>query len=496
VRLVSGDSQNQLADSPGCPSMGTGEIPSPAHNSSSSSSSFNQLSPEIRSPPKVKRCTLVRRRTPPILPIKPPPDSFILVEPKEPSPSGNFVSHLRTPEPSTAHRRISRPYAPSPAGPSTSATSGFPRSPSQEFHTCDEQSPGSGLGHLSPPSPSTSPIHRLLGKVTSNAKSLSPSLFVNASRGSPFFTTTSGNQGLTVPRQGSTNYMEDSLGGQSPTVFVSSSTNAMIGAKLVPFSASARASVVSESPSYNSEYAYQGGASPTVPCELEGDYDYVGPEAVPPASGKTESPAYRNGYGQTNGSPSDVVSYVGGGNLDPSSPGIGRSFCVPGALFPIPEEDTQAESSGSRTRSDPSLSFNGSGWISAAGSLPLTSSSYGEFAVSFVSASGSFRVVDHSIPRASGAGRSTHTATGSLSITSAAAQTTLRGTGISGTSPPNVNALHIGARESYPGSGELNDGAEVSGACMNGLYEELEEWGCEWILQNQPQQSGPSTGRT
>ena len=496
MRLVSGDSQNQLADSPGCPSMGTGEIPSPAHNSSTSSSSFNQLSPEIRSPPKVKRCTLVRRRTPPILPIKPPPDSFILVEPKEPSPSGNFVSHLRTPEPSKAHRRISRPYAPSPAGPSTSATSGFPRSPSQEFHTCDEQSPGSGLGHLSPPSPSTSPIHRLLGKVTSNAKSLSPSLFVNASRGSPFFTTTSGNQGLTVPRQGSTNYMEDSLGGQSPTVFVSSSTNAMIGAKLVPFSASARASVVSESPSYNSEYAYQGGASPTVPCELEGDYDYVGPEAVPPASGKTESPAYRNGYGQTNGSPSDVVSYVGGGNLDPSSPGIGRSFCVPGALFPIPEEDTQAESSGSRTRSDPSLSFNGSGWISAAGSLPLTSSSYGEFAVSFVSASGSFRVVDHSIPRASGAGRSTHTATGSLSITSAAAQTTLRGTGISGTSPPNVNALHIGARESYPGSGELNDGAEVSGACMNGLYEELEEWGCEWILQNQPQQSGPSTGRT
>ena len=496
MRLVSGNSQNQLAESPGYISKGMGEIPTPAHNSIASPTSFDQLSPEIRSPPKVKRCTLtVKRRTPPILPIQTPPESLVLVEPKDPFPNGNFSFYLRTPEPSTAHRRTPHPFIQLQADPPTSAAFEFPRSPSQEFHTCDEQSPGPGLENLSPPSPSDSPIHRFLGKVTSNAKLLSPSLFVNVSGGSPLLTPAPGNQGLTVPRQGSTSHMEDNLGGQSPTVFVSSSTNAMIGAKLVPFSASARASVVSESPSYNSEYAYQGGASPTVPYELEGYYDYMGPEAVLPVYGKTESPECRNGHGQASSSTSDVVSHAGGGNLEPSSPGPGRSFCVPGALFPIPEEDTQAESSGSRTRSDPSMSLNGSGWISAADSLPLTSS-YGEFALSFVSASGSFRVVDHSTPGASGAGRSTHTATGSLTITSATAQATPRGTSISGTSPPSVNALRIGARESYPGSGDLNDGTEMSGACMNGLYEELEEWGCEWILQNQPQRSGPSTGRT
>ena len=498
VRLVSGNSQNQLVESPGYLSKGMGEIPTLAHNSVTSPSSFNQLSPEVRSPPKVKRCTLtVKRRTPPILPIQTPPDSLVPAEPKGPSPSGNFSFHLRTPEPSTAHRHTSHPFTQSQPGRSTSAVSGFPRSPSQEFHTCDERSPGPGLGNLSPPSPSTSPIHRFLGKVTSNVKLLSPSLFVNVSGGSPLLTPVPENQqGLTVPRRGGAGHMEDNLGEQSPTVFVSSSANAMIGAKLVPFSASARASVVSESPSYNSEYAYQGGASPTVPYELEGYYDYTGPEAVLPVYGKTESPEYRNGRGQASSSTSDVVSYAGGGNLEPSSPGPGRSFCVPGLLFPIPEEDTQAESSGSRTRSDPSMSLNGSGWISAADSLPLTSSSYGEFAVSFVSASGSFRVVDHSTPGASGAGRSTHTTTGYLPITSATAQATRRGTNISGTSPPNVNTLRIGARESYPGSGDLNDGTEMSGACMNGLYEELEEWGCEWILQNQPQQSGPSIGRT
>ena len=105
--------------------------------------------------------------------------------------------------------------------------------------------------------------------------------------------------------------------------------------------------------------------------------------------------------------------------------------------------------------------------------------------------------MNHSTPGASGKGRPTYTATGSLLITGNTTQTTPRRTGISGTSPPNVGVLRrVGARESYPGSGDLNDGAEMSGACMNGLYEELEEWGCEWIRQDQIRQSGPSAGRT
>ncbi|KAF9652468.1 hypothetical protein BDM02DRAFT_3126265 [Thelephora ganbajun] len=501
VRLVSRNSHNQLAEeSPGCLSKGLAEIPTPAHNSTVSPSSFNQPSPEIRNPPKVRRYTLLRR-TPPIplfLPIQTPPDSPILVEPKESPPSRNFVFHLHTPEPPAVQRRISHPYAYSQVDPSSS-TSVFPRSPSQEFHTCDEQSPGPGPGHSSPASPSDSPMHRLLGKVTSNVKSLPPSLFVNASGSSPFFASTFGNHDPTIPRQGSASYTEDSLGGQSPTLFASGSTSTITGAKLVPFSASARASVVSESPSYTSEYAYQGGVSPTIPCDLEGRYDYVGPQAVLPVSGKTESSAYRNGQRQASGSSSDVVSYVGGSNLEPSSSGLGRkpSFCVPGALFPIPEEDTQAESSGSRSRSDPSSSFNGSVRASAAGSLPLTSSSsFGEFAVSFVSTSGFFRVANYSTPGASGAERSTNTATVSPPIAGTVTQTTRRGPGVSGASPPSVGTLRVGARESYPGSGDLNDGTETSGACMNGLYEELEEWGCEWILQNQVQQPGSSAGRT
>jgi len=504
VRLVSGNSQNQLVEGPHeYLSKYPARIPTPAYNSSTSPSSFDRPSPEIRSPPKVKRYSLLRRTPPipPFLPIQTPPDSPILVESKEPSPSGNFVFHFHTPEPPTAHRRISHPYAQSQVDHSMSATSGFPRSPSQEFHTCDEQSPGPGPGHPSPPSPSisTSPMHRLLGRVTSNAKSLSPSLFVNVSGDSPFFASIPGNQGLTIPRQGITTYTEGSLVGQSPTPLVSSPASAITGAKLVQFSASARASVVSESPSYTSEHAYQGGASPTIPYELEEYYDDLGPDAILPVSGRTESPVYRNGHGQPSNSSSDVISYAEGGNIEPSSFGLGRkpSFCVPGALFSIPEEDTQAESSGSGSRSDPSLSFNGSVRISTAGSLPLTSSSScGEFAVSFVSTSGSFRVVNRSTPGASVTGRSTHTATRSPPITGAAAQTTLRGTGISGTSPPNVGTPRVGARESYPGSGDLNDGTEISGACMNGLYEELEEWGCEWILQNQIQRSSPSTGRT
>jgi len=502
VRLVSGNSRNQLVEGPHdylskCPAG----IPTPARNSSTSPSSFDRPSPEIRSPPKVKRYTLLRRTPPipPFLPIQTPPDSPILVEPKESSPSGNFVFHFHTPEPPTAHRRISHPYAQSQVDPSTSATSGLPRSPSQEFHTCDEQSPGPGPEHPSPQSPSTSPMHRLLGRVASNAKSLSPSLFVNASGDSPFFASTPGNQGLTIPRQCSTSYTEGSLVGQSPTHLVSSPASAITGAKLVQFSASARASVVSESPSYTSEYAYQGGASPTVPYELEEYYNYAEPEAVLPVPGRTESPAYWNDHEQPGNSSADAIACAGEDNLEPSSSGLGRkpSFCVPGALFSIPEEDTQAESSGSGSRSDPSLSFNGSVRISAAGSLPLTSSlSCGEFAVSFVSTSGSFRVVNCSTPGATVTGRSTHTAARSSPITGTAARTTLRGTGISGTSPPNVGTPRVGVRESYPGSGDLNDGTEISGACMNGLYEELEEWGCEWILQNQIQGPGPSAGRT
>ena len=483
MRLVSGSNQNQLVE----------------HNSSTPSTSFDQLSPEIRSPPKVKRCTL-RRKTPPIppfLPIQTPPDSPILVEPRESSSGGNFVFHLHTAVPSTTNRRVSHQSVQSQAHPSASITSGFPRSPSQEFHTCDEQSPGPAPGHSSPTSPSTPPRYLLLGK-----KPLSPSLSVDGNGGSPLFAHTSGSResrDLTIPRRGSTSYTEDILGGQSPTLLVSSSTSAIAGAKLVPFSASARASVVSESPSYTSEYAYQGGVSPAVPYELEEYYDHVGLEAVLPAPGKTESPVHRNGRGQTSSSSPNPISYVDGGDIEPSSSGLGRkqSPCVPGALFPIPEEDTQTESSGSRSRSDPSLSSSESVKVSAASSLPLTSSSsYGEFAVSFVSTPGSFRVVNHSTPGASAAVRPTHTATGSLPVTNTVAQTTLRGTGISNASPHNVGTSRIGARESYPGSGDLNDGTEMSGACMNGLYEELEEWGCEWILQNQVQRSGPSTGRT
>ena len=490
VKLVSGHSQNQLTELPDYLSKSPTEIPIAARNSSTSPSSFDRASPEVRGPPRVKRYSLLRRTPiPPFLPIQTPPDSPILVEPKE-SSSGNFVFHLHTPETSTAHRRTSHPYARLQGDPSVSVASGFPRSPSQEFHTCDEQSPGGP----SPASSSTFPMHRLLGKVTSNGKSLSPSLFVNVGGGSPFFAPTSGNQDLAIQQQGSTNYTEDSLDGQSPTIFGSTST--IPGAKLVPFSASARASVVSESPSYASEYAYQGGTSPTVSHGLEEYYDYVGPDAV-----LSVSPICRDGHGQASDSSSDVVSQADGSDAEGSGPGLGRkpSFRVPGALFSIPEEDAQCESSGSRSGSDPSLSANaGSVRVSGAGSLPwISSSSCGEFRTSFVSASESSRTVNHSTPGASGKGRPTYTATGSLLITGNTTQTTPRRTGISGTSPPNVGVLRrVGARESYPGSGDLNDGAEMSGACMNGLYEELEEWGCEWIRQDQIRQSGPSAGRT
>ena len=492
ANLVSRNSQNRLTELSDYPSKSPTEIPTPAQNSRASPSSFNRASPEVRNPPKARRYTLLRRTPiPPFLPIQTPPDSPILVEPKE-SSSGNFVFHLHTPDPSTAQRRISHPHASLQADLPTSATSEFPRSPSQEFHTCDGHSPEGS----SPASPSTSPMHRLLGKVASNVKSLSPSLFVNVGGGSPFFVPTSGNQDTTIQRQSGASYTEGSLDGQSPTFL--GSTRAIPGAKLVPFSASARASVVSESPSYTSEYAYQGGASPTVLHELEEYYDYVGPEVVLSASAETEFPVRRDGHGQPSGSPSDAVSYVGGISLEGSGPGIGRksSFRVAGALFPIPEEDTQCESSGSRSGSNPTLSIQGSVRVSAASSLPWApSSNSGEFTV--IHASESSRAVNHSTPGASGTGQSTRTPTGSLPTIGIATQTKLRGTGISGTSPPNVNTLRrVGARESYPGSGDLNDGAEISGACMNGLYEELEEWGCEWIRQDQIRQSGPSAGRT
>jgi hypothetical protein len=497
VRLVSGNSQSRLAEkSPDCLSKSPAEIQTPARTSSASPSSFDRASPEIRNPPKAKRYSLLRRAPPipPFLPIQTPPDSPILVEPKEASPTGDFVFHFHTPEPLTVHRRMSHPYARLPADPSTSATSEFPRSPSQEFHSCDEQSPGSVSGYPSPASPSTSSARRLLGGVTPNRKRLSPSLFVNASGGSPYFAPTSGDQNLAIKRQ---SYTEGSLDGRSPTL--SGSTSAITSAKLVPFSASARASVVSESPSYTSEYAYQGGTSPTLPYELDEYYDYVGPEAILPVSGKTESQVCRNDRGQAIGSSSDGISYSGGSDLEGSGAELGRkpSFCVPGVLFSIPEEDTQAESSGSRSRSDPSSSFNGSVRVSAAGSLPwMYSSNCGEFAVSFVSVSES-RVANRPTLGASGAGLAENTIAGSLLVKETTAQATLRGTGAPGTSPPNVGtSRRISARESYPGSGDLNDGAEMSGACMNGLYDELEEWGCEWILENQSRQSGSPAGRT
>ena len=83
-----------------------------------------------------------------------------------------------------------------------------------------------------------------------------------------------------------------------------------------------------------------------------------------------------------------------------------------------------------------------------------------------------------------------------MPMTNAAARATLQGGGTPKTSPPDANTLRIGARENCLDSGDINDGPEISGVCMNGLYEELEEWGCEWILQNQPPKSGPSAQRT
>ena len=497
VRLVS---QNQLAELPNCPSKSPIETPTPAQDFSTSPSSFTQATPEVKSPPKAKRCTLLRRAPPipPFLPIQTPPESPILIEPRESSPNENFVFHLHTQKPPIVHRRISHPYAQSPVDPPASAASEFPRPPSQEFHSCNEQSPGTDPGHYSSASSSMSPAHHICCKGTPNGKSPSPSLLVNPGGGSPFFASTSGNQGLTIPRPASTSHTEDSLSVQSPNPFVSRSTSAISGAKLVPFSASARASVISESPSYTSEHAYQGGTSPTVPYELEEYYDYVGPEGVFPVSGGTESPPYRDGSGQAT-SPSNLASCTGGSTPEPCISGIERksSFCVPGALFSIPEEDAQAESSGYTSRSNPSSSSNGSVGATAAGSPLFTSASgYREFAASFVSMPGSFRLVNHSTPGASGAGtRPAHRGTGSPLFTSTPAQATLRGTGFSATPSPNVGTLRVGARESYPGSGDLNDRTEMSGACMNGLYEELEEWGCEWVFQNQ-QRTSPLTGRT
>jgi hypothetical protein len=490
VRLVS---QNQITDLSECLSKNTTEIPTPDQHFSISPTSFTQATPEIKSPPMVKRYTFLRRAPiPPFLPIQTPPESPILVDPKQSSPHRNFVFHLHTQGPSMAHRRISHPYAQSPVDPSPSAASTFPQHASQEFHSCDERSPGTSDGHSSPASPSMSPTYHLLGKVTSNGKSPSSSLLVNPGGGSPFFASTAGNQGLTIPRPVSTSYVEDTLGGQSPKFFAPRSTGAITGAKLVPFSASARASVISESPSYNSEHACQGGTSPTVPYELDEYYDYVGPEGVFPTSSGTGSSLHRDGSGQA-GSPSHITPSAGGNSLEPSVSGV---YGVPGALFSIPEEDTQAESSSYTSRSNPSSGSNGSAGATATGSLLLTSTSgYRDFAASFVSIPGAFRVVNISTPGASGAGiRSTHTGSGSPPFTSTPAQATLRGTGYSGNSPPNVDMGRVGARESYPGSGDLNDGTEISGACMNGLYEELEEWGCEWILQNQ-QQPSPRTGR-
>ena len=497
VRLVSRNSQNQLAELPDYLSKSTTDIQTPAQNPNISPSSFTQATPEIKSPPRVKRRSLLRKNIPPFLPIQTPPDSPILVEPKQSSPSGNFIFHFHIPEPSMVHRRISHPYAQSLADPSTAAF-GFPRSPSQEFHSCDEQSPGPGPGHPPPPFQSTTPVNHLLGRVDSNVDSLSPSLLVNLGGGSPFsfFAPASGNQASTIPRPTSASYTEDSSSGQSPNLFAARSTSAVTSAKLVPFSASARASIVSEGPSYTSEHAYQGGTSPTIPCEPKDYYDYMEPESAFPVSDRLESQPYRNGPGQAISS-SNIVSNAGGSNLEPPNPGAQKklSLCVPGTLFPIPEEDVQAESSNSRSSSNPSSRSNGSGMVTVASSLPsLPSSSYMDFPVSSTSTSGHFPVVNHSTPGTSGVGpRPTHTGTVSLSNASTPAQTTLRGTGIPG-SPPSASALRFGARESYAGSGDLNDGTEVSGACMNGLYEELEEWGCEWILQNQ-QQSSPSMGR-
>lgn len=494
VRLVSRNSRNQLAELPGYPSKGAGGIQTPFRDSGIPTSSSDRPSPEVRNPPKARRRTL-GRRTPPSLLIQSSPDSPTSVESEESSPSGNLMLHLHTPELPTGNRRRSRPYVQSRADPSTFANSGFLQSPSQEFHTCDEQSPGAGLGPPSPASPFAPPVHHLLANIAVDGKSLSPSLFVNPGGGSPFFAPTPENQSLCVPRQGSTSCTEDSLGERSPTVFVSSSTNAMAGVKLVPFSASARASVVSESPSYSSEYAYQGAASPTVPYELEEYYHYVGTDAIPPGFDKSESLGYLDGHWHTSDSPSDVISCAGGGGPESSITEVGRtpSFCVPGVLFSIPEEDTQAELSGSRPRSDQSLSCNGSGGVSASGSLPLISSSC---ALSFVSTPAPLRHVNRSTPGASSNGRSSLTGTGSLPMTNIAAWTTLQGVGTSNPSPSSVNTLRVGARENCPGSGDLNDGPEVSGVCMNGLYEELEEWGCEWVLQNQPPKFGPSAERT
>ena len=488
VKLVSRTGQDQVVGLPDHLAKSPTDIPTPAQGSSISPSSFSQATPGIKSPPRVTRCSLLRR-TPPFLPIQTPPDSPFSIEPKEPPPSGNFIFHLHTPEPSMAHRPISHPYAQLPADPLMSTAFGFPRSPSQEFHSCHEKSPGPGPGHPSPAFLLSPPMNHLLGKVGSDVESLSPSLFVNPGGSSPFFASTSGNQALTVPRPASASYTEDSSGGQSPNFFTSRSTSAIKNAKLVPFSASARASVVSESPSYTSEHVCQGGTSPTVPYELEEYYGYTGQESAFTVSGRTESPPCRNGSGQPISS-SDMVTYGGRTNPEPPNSGAEKkpSFCVPGALFPIPEEDAQAESSSSGS--------NGNVMFTAAGSLPsLPSSNYGVFAVSFTSTSGSFSVVNHSTPGTSGVGsRTTHTGTSSPPFISTPAQTSLRGTGMPG-SPSNAGTLRFGTRESYTGSGDLNDGTEMSGACMNGLYEELEEWGCEWILQNQ-QQSSPSTGRT
>lgn len=493
VKLPSRNSQNQLAELSDYPRKSPTNTP--VQDPSISTNSLGQATPEIKKPPRARRCSLLRKTPiPPFLPIQTPPDSPILIEPMAYSPGGNFIFHLPTPKQLVTHRRISHPYAQSPAEPSKSASFGFPRSPSQDFHSCDEESLGPGPGHLSPTFSSTYPMNRLLGKVSSNAEFFSPSPLVNPEEGSQSFGSTSGNKALTIPRPASASYTEDSLGGQSPNLFTSKSTSVVTSAKLVPFSASARASVVSESPSYTSEYAYQGGMSPTVPCELEDHYDYLTPESVFHVPSETESPQCRSGPGQATTS-SDTVSYVGGSNLELSNHVAEKkqNFCLQGPLFPIPEEDGQAESSSSRSRSVPSSSSNGSVMVTAAGSLPsLPSSSYGAFAVSFTSTSGSFPVVNNSTPVTSGGGsRSTQTETGS--IMSTPARTTLRAAGPSG-SPPNVSALRFSVRESYSGSGDLNDGTEISGVCMNGLYEELEEWGCEWILQNQ-QRPGPSTGR-
>jgi hypothetical protein len=330
------------------------------------------------------------------LPIQTPPDSPLTAG--DSLPIHNTVFHFASRQDSSSVivQHISHPYAES------RPIYDFPRSPQHSYDS--KRSPSINGSPINSEYPFKSPLLNNHTRRNLIARGM------NLSNGSPFFSSVSSN---TSPLCSDKTVIE---------------TTPPANVKLIPFSSTGTAKIVSDRTRSIPNYAF--GATPSIPYEFSSLLDYE--------SCFSPSASHR----PTLNDLQDLVTLAGDGLGKLSEVrGDTSETRAPAVLFPILEEDIQSRSS---------MSFNRLSTANTASRRTSDYTAYGDVGIAVTALSGS-----------------------SVSIT---------------TRMDFAREIDLGVVEDDVFAGVGEDGEE-SRACLMGLMEELEEWGCEWV-NNEESQSG------